>query len=876
MKLLRLLKKSYVIIAGILLVLAVAVALNTTSYLIASSANVAEWCAKVPTVTGEALTGIEWVTVADQTGYKCEVNILTGCIKVTDKATGRELTSNPTYEQVFGNVESQDKQIALDAETGGEDGEETEETAPIETQEFDTSNENANVVLSQLVIQHMNESGTATTLNSYESCAAAGNIRAFKTDIGVRLEYIFGRSQLKRENIPVYFEEAKLDGVLEQVSDDLREAFEAIYKWNFEEEMYVAENRIRDSHLKKVYDHFLTMGYTDESIAAENEKSGIPSQGSNATIRVVMDVSFDNGVLTCNIPMSEMKISSGKGLKLVDIALTGSFGSVLPGTEGYMMIPDGAGAITYFDKNYSQVKQPYAGEVYGSNPNQSDPVDKQKGAAVKMPVFGIKQGNAAFLARIEHGDALATIHADGPRLDNFYKLWPSFRVTKYDLISYGKGASRVFDRNKASEYTYSGDICLTYHFLSGENADYSGMARKYGDLLRAESNRTAERQGGDMTLEFLGAIDKMQPVFGVPSKTLVPLTTTAELDEAAKLLKDEAGPFDVIYNGWFNGGIRHSFSKNISVDGKIGGKSGLRSLVKSLSDYGVGLYPEIGLMTPYYNEGIIFKGANCAKSISGDVFRQYYFEPVAHVVDPTGLSSYLLSPGKIDALADRGSEFAEDMGFSGLTLRDLGNTLYNDESGGGFTREQTKLMVDHAFTNTLSGQQLIVKSPAVYAALAAHTAVDSPLYGNGYAILDRTIPFYQMALHGTVDMTSSPLNLNYSYEEQVLRMAEAGVMPYFILACSNQHELMNSDYTGYYSVGFDVWKDKIVSLYQQYIPIYREIKTSRVKSHTVQPDGLAVTVYDNGGAVLVNYSDKTVEYQGTAVEAGSYAFKKGA
>lgn len=831
------------------------------------------------TVVGEVITDMQIFVLADQPDYLCEVDTYTGCIQITDKAGGQIFSSNPTLEQAIRYAVP--GKTAADEENDeykehGED--EHEENQEDEHKELDTSNETVNRLMSQLVIEHINDSGDIFMLNSFENCVAEGNLKAYKTNKGIRLMYEFGKTKLVREDILIYFPEQEFDDMLESLPEEIEKAFDALYAYNFDDMIYVANRQFKESDIKKVYDQLISMGYTDERIAADNTKHGVIARSGKISITIPVDITFGNGVLTVQIPMSEVIVNSTVAVKLANISLLEQFGAALPGTEGYMMIPNGSGALTYFKKDFPDACLPYNEEVYGKNPNESDYMDKQKGIGIKLPVYGIKKGNSAFISIIEQGDAIAAIHADGPRLDALYKIWSIFEVTKYDLISYGTGAAKMYDRNKASDITYSGDIKLSYHFLSGEDADYSGMARVYGDILqeKMQKQKTSQDQDTEIVLEFLGAIDKIKPMFGVPVSKLIPLTTTKQLQASVDdLINRGVSNPSIIYNGWFGGGVRHHQSKRSAVDSVIGGKYGMTMLVRYLNEKGVNFYPEISILTPYYDEGLLFKELSCAKSIDGDVFRQQGFDPVTHIMDLSRPITYLLSPVKIPTIAGYISKTAKDIGFSGLTLRDLGNTLYNDERKNGQTRAETKQIIEGTLSQNFKDHKLLIKSPSAYAFLESDIIVDTPIGGDGYAIIDESIPFYQIALHGIKYMTSMPLNLGKPYTKQLLDMVETGAIPYFILAYTNQQELMMSKYTDYYSVNFNDWNAQIAELYETYLPIYRQIKDERIKSHVRTEKGLSITTYDNGNIMLVNHSNKPIIYNNyNIVDAETYMLVK--
>ena len=127
------------------------------------------------------------------------------------------------------------------------------------------------------------------------------------------------------------------------------------------------------------------------------------------------------------------------------------------------------------------------------------------------------------------------------------------------------------------------------------------------------------------------------------------------------------------------------------------------------------------------------------------------------------------------------------------------------------------------------------------------------MHGNSYAIIDRHIPFYEIALHGYKDYTGTPVNLGYENDQIILESAECGAGLYFVFMNEKEKALQETNYTEYYAACFDTWKDKLNEIYKKYDKELGAVKNSLIVDHEFITDDVTVTTYDNGYKVYVNF-----------------------
>src|SRR5690606_29244361 len=113
--------------------------------------------------------------------------------------------------------------------------------------------------------------------------------------------------------------------------------------------------------------------------------------------------------------------------------------------------------------------------------------------------------------------------------------------------------------NVYSEGLPAKDIVVRYTFLSGEEADYVGMARYYQRYLVEKYGLRPVEASGDIPffLELVGAVWKKPLFMGIPPVRAVPLT---DFDEARTIVDEllTAGVSRIVlqYSGWQRGGLK--------------------------------------------------------------------------------------------------------------------------------------------------------------------------------------------------------------------------------------------------------------------------------------------------------------------------------
>jgi hypothetical protein len=127
-----------------------------------------------------------------------------------------------------------------------------------------------------------------------------------------------------------------------------------------------------------------------------------------------------------------------------------------------------------------------------------------------------------------------------------------------------------------------------------------------------------------------------------------------------------------------------------------------------------------------------------------------------------------------------------------------------------------------------------------------------------------------MILHGSLDYTTTAVNLSGDYRDEVLKAIENGSGLYFELAYRNSDKLKESSHTDKYSVDYKIWKDQITECYSQVKKAIGDLSGERIVDYINIAEGVSKTEYSSGALIYVNYNDEDVTADGVTVPASSY------
>src|SRR5699024_3012791 len=168
--------------------------------------------------------------------------------------------------------------------------------------------------------------------------------------------------------------------------------------------------------------------------------------------------------------------------------------------DGYLLLPDGPGAIVEFKQNRGSTNNIYKERIYGEDMAFSNATSYTGRQCVRMPVFGIKSENQTLLGVVREGDVYAEINAAASETLTQYNWITAEHLFRYKFF---QPTSR---QTHEGFHTYSEEMeretrSIRYYILDGEEAGYVDMATRYREYLINELGLSKLEEKEDIALQ---------------------------------------------------------------------------------------------------------------------------------------------------------------------------------------------------------------------------------------------------------------------------------------------------------------------------------------------------------------------------------------
>lgn len=723
---------------------------------------------------------------------------------------------------------------------------------------------------SQFTLNYYTETGQLKTLNSYDDSVKRGQFVIEPIAGGVKTIYTVGNKIKGLDVIPKAISKERFEtAILEKIEDEeLRMRVKLRFDFDAEKEIYTPR-KMQNFVVEETAAALESAGYTSEEAEKDNKENGIEAEGEQGIQFVVaVEYRLEGDRFIVSVPTDELVYD--KRFPIQTIHLLEYFGAAGNADEGYLFVPDGTGALIHFN-NGKLTSSPYDAPVYGLDEAVQRKEVVQRNETIRFPVFGMVRGESAFLAVIEEGDALSSVKADiSGRYHSFNSVSAKFELVKMDYITLTSG-SRTSSIPVFQSGSYGGELRISFQFLQGNDASYSGIAALYRDRLALEGQWQRQEMKRDLPfiLQLEGAFEKRKSFLGIPYKSTVALTTFEEAIDIISQLKEQGiSHIQLRYEGWSDKGIRHGAPAKLSPESKLGGKGGLQRLTEYLRSEGVAFYPDIAFQQKFRGD------SGAATFLNQKDAKIFAYSPVHFMEDKSKFSHYVLSPAALPGAVEGAKKKISKLDIEGLSLRDLGAVLSGDyHDSKSVDRQKAKELVQSNLNSIASGVgRLMVNGGNGYALDNASTVVNAPLRSSSFNILDEDVPFYQMVLHGYIDYAGQPWNMAeaQNIEWQALKALETGSSVYFQWFHSDPSVIKGTDYDYLYSAHYLDWLELANEQYQSINAVLKQVQGQTISSHKKLQADVYETTYENGLRIVVNYSDDAVQINGAAIPPNSY------
>lgn len=774
-------------------------------------------------------------------------------------------------------------------------------TNPVDTSEDDFSTGFYEKALkSQLYVTYIDESTKVSTMNNYASSIENGQFEVEMLENGIKVTYFIGDSALMIR-LPDVISEERLNGFLEkmpseqqkkvnhnytlyvadELDEDEKEEILAKYPLLAEQNLYILRSGAKDYMREDLAEYFAEAGYTQEDYELDMAGNAVGDEDDEPWFSIPLVYELDGENLIVTVNPDEVEYNTN-GYYLVGIDILRYFGASMQ-EDGYIFVPDGSGALIYFN-NGKTAESSYGAAVYGQDAamiynayNQSQ-IDAE--STIKLPVFGIKESGKALFAVIEGGDAYASIKADvAGKYTGYNDVYASFNYLQYGTTSLSDmvGSQSYY---MYSDAVFEGSYTLRYSFLTGEQADYSGMAACYRSYLKEQGvlgEKTMEQEL-PFYVEYIGAIDKPKTFLGIKYNAVETVTTYEQAEEITSLLKQNGvDDISVIYSGWMDGGLHGTASSGVKAESglKKGGES-LSDLQDYMSHEAVSLYMTADLQY-VYKDGVL-------DGYSSIRYAPRYFDNTVVKINAYGLASRvtedtfanLISPFYVNEIAQKLGRGLQKKNVSGVNMGSISWELFSDMQSSAYADRQMAEKENCAAMQSLqdAGQSLLGDNANAYAFTYAEEVINVPFYSNNYRILDEEVPFYEMVLHGYIPFAGEALNLTDDYETALLKSAESGAGMYFKWIYAENTVLKDTEYDDLYSVNYEAWLAQATEDYARMNRELGRLSCCEIVSHVYVQEDVSKVIYENGSCVYVNFSKEDVTVDGILIPSRDYVVKE--
>ncbi len=648
-------------------------------------------------------------------------------------------------------------------------------------------------------------------------------------------------------------------------------------------ELYVLRQDTSSKQKEEMTSYIALTDYTWDDLALDNEISGyVPDDAAVACFEFKLELTLDeNGDLIVNLPASSIQYDT-ENFTLYRVRLMQYFAAGRHTNDGYIFVPDGSGTLINFNKDETKTILSTICNVYGDDYaliTRTEFLNLSR--STYIPVFGIKEKDNAMMAIIEEGDAMARIISESGGIQtNYEAVYSDFIYRTVQTVTYN-------DTNKANgswtylnKNSYQGNYRIRFKMLSGDDANYVGMANAYRTYLIENGVLTDKlsTNGSDMPfyLETLGLIDKEVSFYGIVYNKKIPLTTFEDAQSMLQELNDNGvSNISLRYRGWMNGGLNYSVPSKLKVESKLGGKSGLQELADFVKKGNMTLFPDVDFSVVRRDN--FFDGyttfSDAPRTTSKETLLLTPANEIHNILEITD-NYFAISPKSSTKYYSKFFSKYKDLGIGSVSLGTAGSMLYSDfsQSGNGVHRQEAmNILKKNLSDNADSIGRLMVEGGNAYTYQYASDIIDIPLSDSGYYLEDESIPFLQIVLHGYKQYAGEALNMADNMEDCILKSAEYGANLHMTLSMQNTGELKDTVYSRYYTLDFSIWKGDAIEQYKKFNAIFTPLQDQLIVKHEKVSAGVYMTTYENGTQVVVNYNNSEAKVKDKTIPQRSFA-----
>jgi len=527
--------------------------------------------------------------------------------------------------------------------------------------------------------------------------------------------------------------------------------------------------------------------------------------------------------------------------RLASVEVLPEFASAKTGEEGYFIMPNGEFGA-FHEQNGERTARHF----------------------MPMPVFGMKNPRATFVAIVT-----------GLPYD-------------FTLLTRAKaGVYTIVPRFELAGCASGDDIAIKYHLLSGERADYSGMAQVYRKYqldrkacvpLKERIKTRPELAYAAKSLEIRirngwkpmpTSVEEQTVATEPPMKVAVTFDRVGDiLDEFKRQGIERA---EICLVGWNQKGHDGRFPQHFPVEEQLGGEARLRRLIKKAQSMGFQI--------------VCHSSSYDAYSIADTWDAEYVIKRPDGSLHKGGLLSggrmYAVCPQRAyERFTPKELRTIATLGFRGLHYIDVLTVIQPRDCFDPrhpLNRNQSAVLLG----------KMLGEAQDIFGGSASEGGhdfccgkLDYALYASivppkPHPMVDRMVPFWQLIYHGIILDNPFPTTCNYTIKDEVSRLTliEFGGRPFFYF------------YSNYRDNG-DAWMGKedltcadnktlvesVAKIKEGYDEFNKlsHLQTEFMERHEPVEKDVFRTVFSNGSEIISNYRKEAFTYKGRIIQPMKY------
>lgn len=586
----------------------------------------------------------------------------------------------------------------------------------------------------------------------------------------------------------------------------------------------------------------------------------------NEGFLIPLEISLTQAGLRASIPLADIQEESDR-VYLTTVTVLPNFGAASAMDEGYLLLPDGCGALADFSiRNFTYTQRVY-GEDYAVIKSTSERVEE----TARLPVFGVKRNDSALLSVISAGAARAYIDAAAPRSNSPFAT-VSARFIYREIITvdisqktFESAQVNVFEHSPCALERFSVD----YRVCGG--TDYISMAESYREYLTDLGMEPVSGPGDALYLDLVGGAMCRQSVLGIPVNRVLSITGFADAQKILDELKAQGvSGLTVNYRYWYQDGSQSSVTNRVKAEGALGGDRGMEALSQWCRDNGTDLYLDLNLTDLQKDQWGYSRTFASAQSVRREPVIQYSYLQSTFQKQTEGALCYLLSPALLVDTAEKTARNLDRFSVTGYSANGLAGKIYSDMGEQAIDRGKAEELWSAALGRLSEENLLLLSAANAYAFPMANVITDVPAYTSGYRMETASVPFYAAVMHGMAYLSIGDINGFSDPDNALLRALEGGLGLKYTLGWENVARLAETSISRYSYISAQHWLPHAAESWQALQGFLSAVSDQALVRHELLTQDVRYSEFANGLGVYVNYSGEDYTAGSVTVPAAGY------